>query len=220
MKPYFRYPADEYDKGRIYENIPFWIDEVTRIAGLKKGSIVLDLGCGTGNYAIELKKKTSAEVYGLDPSAGMIKVSRSKELGKAINWYVSVAESLPFASEFFDCIFASQVWHHIQDKQKAADECHRVLKRGSPLIVRTISHEQLMKRMVFKFFPEILSSQLEVYPTTKEFRECFGKAGFSSVEIHPYQLKRHIPPEFFIEIAKKKICSMFKSLLDTGKKKG
>lgn len=220
MDLYFRYPASEYDKGRVFENVSFWVDEVTRIAGLKENSTILDLGCGTGSYAIELMRKTSAKVHGIDPSAEMIKVARGKDLGNTISWHVGVAESLPFAPDTFDCIFASQVWHHIGDKQKAADECYRVLKRGAPLIVRTISHEQLKKDRIFEFFPEILPHELEVYPTMVEFRECFEEAGFSSVDVRPYRLEEYAPPELFIRAAQEKLWSMFKSLSEDEERKG
>jgi 2-polyprenyl-3-methyl-5-hydroxy-6-metoxy-1,4-benzoquinol methylase len=220
MDLYFRYPASEYDRGRIFENVSFWVDEVIRIAGLEENSTVLDLGCGTGSYAIELRRKTSAEVHGIDPSAEMIRVAESKDLSSTVSWQVGVAESLPFTPETFDCIFASQVWHHIEDKQKAADECYRVLKRGTPLIVRTISHEQWKEEVVFEFFPEILSSQLEAYPTMEEFREYFEKTGFSSVSTRPYQLERYIPPGHLIRAAQEKLWSMFKSLSKAGERKG
>jgi len=220
MDLYFRYPASEYDKGRVFENVSFWVDEVTRIAGLKENSTILDLGCGTGSYAIELMRKTSAKVHGIDPSAEMIKVARGKDLGNTISWHVGVAESLPFAPETFDCIFASQVWHHIGDKQKAADECYRNLKRGTPLIVRTISHKQWKKKTAVKFFPDVLPSQLEVYPTLEEFRQYFEKAGFSSVSTRPYQLESYIPSELLIRAAQEKLWSMFKSLSKVGERKG
>jgi len=59
---------------------------------------------------------------------------------------------MPVRSNIFNCIFASQVWHQIVDKLKAAKECFRVLKESSSLIIRTISHEQLKTKTVFKYF--------------------------------------------------------------------
>lgn len=217
---YFRYPAFEYDKGRAYENVTFWVEEAIHIAGLNARSSILDLGCGTGNYAIELRRKSRALVYGLDPSAELIEVGRKKELGDAINWCVGVAEALPFAPEAFDCVFASQVWHHINDKQRAAGECYRVLKRGAALIIRTFSQKQLRRKRVFEFFQEILPHQLKVYPSIGEFKEHFERTGFTSFDVRPYQLERYIPPAYFIEAAQGKLCSMFKTLSDEGLKAG
>lgn len=220
MDLYFRYPASEYDKGRGSENISFWINEITRIAGLEENSTVLDLGCGTGSYAIKLRRKTSAKVHGIDPSAEMIEVARGKDLSDEIMWHVGVAESLPFAPKTFDCVFASQVWHHIGNKQKAASECYRVLKRGAPSIIRTFSHEQLKRIETFRFFPEILPSQLEAYPTIDEFKACFKKARFGSVDVRSYQLKRNFWPEQLMEVAEKRLWSMFKSISEKGLKAG
>jgi len=220
MDLYFHYPASEYDKGRAYENVPFWVEEVIRMASLNARSSILDLGCGTGNYAIELKRKSRALVYGLDPSDELIEVGRKKELGDKINWCVGVAEALPFASDVFGCVFASQVWHHIKDKQKAAEECYRVLKCGAPLIVKTFSHEQLMRMKIFEFFPETLPHQLEVFPSINELTDCLERAGFASFDVCPYQLERYFPPVHFIEAAQKRLWSLFKTLSDDRLKAG
>ena len=217
---YFRYEACEYDRGRKGEDVPFWIKEASRIANLDFHSLILDLGCGTGNYTLRFKEETLRAVCGLDPSIDMLKVGRLKSLGGLIDWLCGVAESIPFRDESFDCIFSSQVWHHIQNKPKAAKECYRVLKGHSPLIIRTISHDQWREKTICDFFPEILSSQIKVYPSIVEFKEYLGKAGFRRIDILPYRLERYTYPEEFVEAAEKKLWSMFRYVTEENLKKG
>lgn len=216
----FKYDACEYDKGRREENIPFWVSETIRIANLDSSSMMLDLGCGTGSYALLLKEKTLGRIHALDPSREMVKVGLAKSSSVPIDWICGVAERIPFRDKDFDCILSSQVWHHIQDRFKAAKECYRVLKHNSPLIIRAISHDQWRDKTVCAFFPEILPSQIKAHPSMMAFKEYLGNAGFRNIETIPYRLERHTYPEEFIEAARKKLWSMFKYVSEENLKKG
>jgi len=206
--------AVDYDKGRRGEDVDFWAGEAERYGGLSSGSRVLDLGCGTGLYTVGIADRTSASMCGLDPAVGMLAQARVKSTG--VHWFNAVGEYLPLRPSVFDCIFSSQVWHHITDKQGTADECGRVLKGGGTVIIRTISHEQLREKVVFTYFPEILANQLRVYPSNEDFARYFGNAGFASTEDHAYGLERFQAPSEFIEVAQKKLWSMFRPITQKG----
>ena len=210
--------AADYDKGRKGEDIGFWAGEAERFGGLGCGSRVLDLGCGTGLYTVGIAERTSASMCGLDPAVGMLGQARLKSSG--VHWFNAVGESLPLRPGVFDCVFSSQVWHHITDKQGTAHECGRVLRGGGTVIIRTISHEQLREKVVFTYFPEILANQLRVYPSDEDFARYFGDAGFSSTDHHAYGLERHQAPSEFIEVAQKKLWSMFRPISREGLERG
>jgi len=204
-----KYDASEYDKGRR-EDFTFWIKESSRIAGLNQNSKILDLGCGTGNYALEFRRNWSSNsICGLDPDSQMISQARAKDADKSIDWCLGVGENFPFHSQSFDCIFASQVWHHIKDRWRAAAECFRVLKKEAPLIIRTLSHEQWKQKTVTQLFPEVLQVELIRYPSDKNFEEYFHKAGFNNVEFRRYEIEMYTSPDEYIEAARKKLWSMF-----------
>ena len=217
MKEFTRI-ASEYDKGRSSENVDFWTGETKRLAGLKQGTILLDLGCGTGIYTIEMGSRTGATMCGLDPSAGMLNQAREKT--SEVHWFSATGESLPVREEVFDCVFSSQVWHHIEDKQGTANECGRVLKQGGTVVIRTISHDQLRRKVVFEYFPEIMENQLKVYPSEEEFNRYFSEAGFASTEHLGYEMERYQTVDEFIEIAEKKLWSMFRSITNEGLERG
>ena len=210
--------AVDYDKGRRGEDVGFWAGEAERFGGLGSGSRVLDLGCGTGTYTVGIAERTSATMCGLDPAMGMLAQARLKSM--EVHWFNAVGENLPLRLGVFDCIFSSQVWHHITDRQGTADECGRVLQGGGVVIIRTISHEQLREKVVFTYFPEILANQLRVYPSDEDFALYFGDAGFSSTEHHAYGLERHQAPSKFIEVAQKKLWSMFRPISREGLERG
>jgi ubiquinone/menaquinone biosynthesis C-methylase UbiE len=210
--------TDEYDKGRSRENVEFWANETMKIGGLNSESIILDLGCGTGLYTGVLGKSINATMCGLDPVSDMLKQARNKS--KKAFWINAVGEHLPLRSKILDCIFSSQVWHHIKNKQKTAIECGRVLKEKGSTIIRTIGHNQLHRKIVFKYFPEIKDNQLKVYPSNIDFKNYFIKAGFNRVQFYEYNLERYQEVEELIEIAEKKLWSMFRPITQEGLKKG
>ena len=217
MKEFTRIAGD-YDKGRSGENIQFWAEEAQRLTNVDEQSRILDLGCGTGIYTLGLGEQTSALMCGLDPSLGMLARARAKS--SAVHWFNAVGENVPIRDGVFDCVFSSQVWHHIVDRQGTADECGRILKEGGAVVIRTISHEQLRRKVVFQFFPEIQENQLWVYPSNEDFENFFRNAGFASTEHIAYEVERYQSAQELIEVAQKKLWSMFRPISEEGLQRG
>ena len=210
--------AKEYDKGRSSENVELWASETRRLASLGEDSYVLDLGCGTGLYTVGLLEETGATTCGFDPVPGM--VGQAREKSGSVYWFNAIGEWMPLRPGVFDCVFSSQVWHHIEDKQGTADECGRVLRGGGHVVIRTIGHNQIREKVVFKYFPEIMANQLRVYPSNEDFERYFKEAGFSETVPHPYSLERYQSVEEFVEIAENKLWSMFRPITEEGLRRG
>ncbi|MES0324437.1 MAG: methyltransferase domain-containing protein [Candidatus Bathyarchaeia archaeon] len=210
--------ASEYDKGRRGEDLELWGNETKRFANLEEEALVLDLGCGTGLYTVTIGRESDALMCGMDPAVGML--GQAREKSRDVHWFNGIGEWLPVREGLLDCIFSSQVWHHIQDKQGTADECGRALKVDGTVVIRTIGHRQLHDKVIFKYFPEIKQNQLDVYPSDEEFTAYFKNAGFSDVEFHEYTEERYQTVEEFIEIATKKLWSMFRPITEEGLRRG
>jgi ubiquinone/menaquinone biosynthesis C-methylase UbiE len=216
--PHFNKVSVEYDRGRVSEDIWFWAGEAERLAHIDSGSLVVDMGCGTGNYGLGIRARTHATVVGFDPSIGMLRQAREKTPDFPV--VQSVAEHMPFRGDVFDLVYAAQVWHHVRDKQMAATECCRILRRGGTKIAHTIGHAQLNSKVVFRFFPEIRQGQLDAYPSDEAFQTYFGNAGFRLTEAYPYNVERYQSADEFIEIAEKKLWSMFRPITQAGLERG
>ena len=208
----------EYDNGRISEDVIFWAEEAQKIAGLNSSSLVVDMGCDTGNYGMGIKVVNRCTVVGFDPVAGMLRQAREKDPNFPVTRAVS--EQMHFRSGVFDLIYAAQVWHHVVGRHESANECSRVLKGGGAKIAHTIAQGQLREKVVFKFFPEIMDNQIRVYPSDDEFKRIFKQSGFAKVEVYPYTIERYQSVPEFIEIAEKKLWSMFRPISEEGLRKG
>jgi SAM-dependent methyltransferase len=107
---------------------------LVRRLGVGPGDEVLDVGCGTGNLALQAAG-TGALVTGLDIVPSMLARARleAERIGVEASWVEGDAESLPFppasfdvAASSFGCMFAPR--HH-----RAAAELVRVLRPGGRL---------------------------------------------------------------------------------------
>lgn len=132
---------EELQAGRGYEAlfVPAlfapWTGHLVNGAGVKAGSHVLDIACGSGvlaRAALEHVGK-SGRVVGLDAAPGMIAAAREVEPG--IEWALGRAEDLPFAEGTFDCVVSQFGMMFFQDRLKASQEMHRVTKTGGRVAI-------------------------------------------------------------------------------------
>lgn len=88
-----------------------------------RGKEILDFGAGGGLVTAEIRSKISPHTVGIDV----------RPYGDGIIQYDG--RHAPFASDSFDCIVVTNVFHHEKDNQQCLDEVHRLLKPGGKLIV-------------------------------------------------------------------------------------
>lgn len=92
----------------------------------------LDIGCGTGNYTIELANR-GVIIHGVEPSDVMLNEARAKN--NQVQWHLGNAENIPFADNYFDGAIATLTLHHWDSLEKGFAELHRVLKPQGKIVV-------------------------------------------------------------------------------------
>jgi SAM-dependent methyltransferase len=147
---------------------------------LGPGSAVLDVGCGTGNYAAALTTATGWRMSGLEPSAEMLARARG-----ATSWDALVqgsAEQLPFTDRAFDLVLSTDVVHHIGNRDAFFREAARVLRSGGHLVTVTDSAEDITRRRpLSSHFQETVEIELHRYPPVPVLRDEMQRAGFDQV---------------------------------------
>src|SRR5262249_31612614 len=104
-------------------------------AGIEPRHHVLDIGCGTGNLTLLIKRlHPSAEVVGLDPDPKALTRARRKaeKRGLAVRLDRGFSDVLPYAEASFDRLFSAFMLHHLplDVKRKTLCEARRVLRSG------------------------------------------------------------------------------------------
>ena len=103
----------------------------------KRAFKILDIGCGTGEFALKLKEKRQ-DVYfaGVDISTEMISVAKKKfNSDGRVEFHVSDAEHIPYGDNTFDYITCSHSFHHYPNKRKVIREMFRVLKDDGKVMI-------------------------------------------------------------------------------------
>ena len=111
---YDAYVEDSYSK---------IVELFTERSKLPRGSTILDVGCGTGEFAKRLNCR-GYKVIGIDISLEIVKNVNN---GNVV-LVVTDAEHLPFKSKIFDAVFCVDILHHFLEQSKVISQLLRVLK--------------------------------------------------------------------------------------------
>jgi ubiquinone/menaquinone biosynthesis C-methylase UbiE len=114
-------------------------ERFAKVAPLRRYGSVLEIGCGTGFFIVNLWQAGLVErAFATDISPGMVEVCRrnARAVGLVdLEARVADAERLPFPDDTFDLVVGHAVLHHLPDVPAALRECRRVLKPGGALVV-------------------------------------------------------------------------------------
>jgi demethylmenaquinone methyltransferase/2-methoxy-6-polyprenyl-1,4-benzoquinol methylase len=106
--------------------------------GLRPPHHLLDVACGTGLVAVEAAKilGTAENITGLDVSAGMLAIARSKLNARFV---LGRAEAIPLPDDSFDFLTMGYALRHVSDLETTFREFRRVLKPGGKLLILEVS---------------------------------------------------------------------------------
>ena len=137
--------AASYDKGRnpLIEMEEAVVEEL--IEGLPMSS-VLDMGAGTGRYALKLARR-GAVVTAVDHSPEMLAVAQQAARSEGLNIdfrLASLADDLPFEAGQFDFLVCALMLSHIPDLALAAQKFHHLLQADGYLLL-TVFHPDIIE---------------------------------------------------------------------------
>jgi len=110
-------------------------------ARLALGETVLDVGCGTGSFAIVAARRVGAlgRVHAIDASSEMIDRAEAKarRAGQQIGFARGLAEALPYPDGSFDVVTATFLLRHLPPQARRAPiaEMSRVTKPGGRVLL-------------------------------------------------------------------------------------
>jgi demethylmenaquinone methyltransferase/2-methoxy-6-polyprenyl-1,4-benzoquinol methylase len=119
-----------------------WRERAADLARLEAGDRALDVASGTGDLALELKRRVgrSGEVVGSDFSEGMLDVARAKSAD--VRWEWADAQALPYADGEFAAATVGFGARNFGDLDKGLAEMVRVVRPGGRVVVLEITVPQ------------------------------------------------------------------------------
>lgn len=119
-----------------------------------EAQMLLDAGCGTGQYTAALINDV-AQITAVDLNEAMLGAAKEKLHGEAgsgrLVFHQASLETLPIDAQSVDAIMVNQVLHHVADNpeqhwpghQRVFAEFARVLKPKGMIVINSCSHAQL-----------------------------------------------------------------------------
>jgi SAM-dependent methyltransferase len=162
-------------------------EEIPRSLGLTGDSSVLEIGCGSGAYALHIAQEFGCHIIGLDINELGIgtanQLALTAGMAQKVRFEVcDVSQTLPFADASFDAVFANDVLCHIPGRPSLLCEIHRVLKAGvgrmlfsdALVIGGLIAQQEIATRSSIGFY---------IFSPPGENERWIRNAGFSDIKV-------------------------------------
>jgi len=164
----------------IYERFAITFEKSEPIAGKR----ILDVGCGSGRYAVEFARRGAARVVGLDYAAGMLQLAREYAAAAGVADRCEFVEG-DFTSlalnETFDVAIAVGVFDY---QDRPVEFLRRMRERCTGRVIATFPGKSLVRMRVrqirywWKDCPVLFYSEADV-------RRIATDAGVRKIEIVP-----------------------------------
>jgi SAM-dependent methyltransferase len=155
---------------------------------------LLDIGCGTGRFALRAHDRLGGRVWGVDPSPEMLTQARRQPGSRAIGWRQGEAEHLPFKDGWFDGAHMHLVVHVLPDRPAALGEAARILEPGGRMVIATFRLEHITRFYLVPYFPGIERIDLERFPDPAVLAGELEAAGFTTVKVTPFDQQLELDP--------------------------
>lgn len=172
---------------------------------------ILDLACGTGDYAICMARKAApgTHIAGVDLSEGMLQVMAAKVADAGLDGMVTCrrgeAERLEFADDTFDRVTVAFGVRNFEDRRAALQEIRRVLRPGGRLVILELSQPRnaVIRALFNLYFNKLapiiggmvsgdreayryLPASVAAFPPPEEWTAFMTSCGFSRVRHRAY----------------------------------
>ena len=159
--------AELYEAAFVPAFFSQWAPILCDAAGLKPGTSVLDVACGTGIVARTAADRIgAATVVGVDLNEAMLTVARRTR--PDIEWRQGDVTALPFADDSFDVVLCQMALMFFPDRLEALGEMRRVVRRAGKvgLVVPSSLDAQPMFSAFVDLATRVAGAEAEALLTT------------------------------------------------------
>lgn len=164
----------------IYERFVITFEKSEPLAG----KTVLDIGCGSGRYAVEFARRGASRILGVDYAKGMLALARDFAQAQGVADRCEFREgdfTTVALEEQFDVVIAIGVFDY---QDKPVEFMRRMAERSRGKVIASFPGRSLI-RMPLRKLRYWWGDCPVLFYREEEVREIGKKAGLSSVEIVP-----------------------------------
>jgi len=180
VKAYFNEKAAMWDKA-VTEKDTTKLERMAKRLDIKPGSVVLDVGTGTGVFIPFLLREVGrgGRIVALDFAERMLERARAKGFNGNIEYLCAGVTNIPLHNEIFDIIVCYSSFPHFPDKSRDLTEMSRVIKKGGRLL---ICHTSSRAR-INETHRQIPIVENDIIPDGNEMQSLLSTAGFVDIRI-------------------------------------
>lgn len=136
----------------------YWRKKALKLTGINPEASLLDIACGTGDFAIAAKKFNVTKIIGGDLSLNMLQLFNKKKDWSRGNTLQMIAEQIPIKNDRFTNITVAFGVRNFYDIKKGFEEFHRVLKQNGKVTILEfrLPENKLLKNLYLFYFNKIL----------------------------------------------------------------
>lgn len=158
---------------------------------LNAPSTVVDIGAGTGSYALALAEH-GYRVLAVEPSATM---RHQATPHPQIQWFDGVAENLPLPDRSADAAIVMLAFHHFQNPQQALKEAYRVTG-GGQIVLFTYDPDCISKFWLTRYFPAFVADVQSAFLPIAALTSLIERTTSASVRVMPFLLPQDLIDSF------------------------
>jgi ubiquinone/menaquinone biosynthesis C-methylase UbiE len=161
-------------------------NEIPQLLDLSPNSFALEVGCGSGGYALHLAEKVGCDLVGLDINALGVRNASQLALARGLGSMArfeqcDASKNLPFDGDSFDAVFSNDVLCHLPRRFEVLGEMFRILKPGGRMLFSDalvvgglLSNEEIATRSSIGFY---------FYSPPGENERLIERAGFRHLHV-------------------------------------
>ncbi|WP_291291817.1 demethylmenaquinone methyltransferase [Enterococcus sp.] len=208
----FESVAENYDQMNTvisFQQHKHWRKDTMKRMQVQAGSDILDVCCGTGDWALALAAATgpTGKVIGIDFSENMLAVAKKKaaEQKTKVEWMQGNAMALPFADNSFDVVTIGFGLRNVPDLLTVLKEMQRVVKPEGKVVCLETSQPTLIgwRQLYYGYFRYImpllgklfvkryqeyswLQESARDFPGKEALTRYFQSAGLTKITVKSY----------------------------------
>lgn len=160
-------------------------NDIPKMLNLGNDSFALEIGCGSGGYALYLAQRVGCRIVGLDINAPGVHNANQLAIARSLASKVrfeqcDASQRLPFDDNTFDAAFSNDVLCHLPGRAAVLSEIFRVLRPAGQIVFSDalvigglISHQEIATRSSIGFY---------VYSPPGENEQLMDQVGFCEIK--------------------------------------
>jgi ubiquinone/menaquinone biosynthesis C-methylase UbiE len=159
--------------------LQLWMEAFARHLPETRPLAWLDLGSGTGRMTPSLATAFGGPVSGVEPADKMRAQAVAHAGHPAVRYAAGSAEHIPLPDASCDAALLFFVWHHVVDRDGAAQELRRVVKPGGKLFVQAHFSDRTPDVWWLHIVPQWMNVHQALYQTEERVESDFAGAGWT-----------------------------------------